>query len=89
MGFFTSYDDKFKGIMRKNAIVKIREGRFEKWWKENQCADDLATGDYDDVKRLVLNAYEQGVWDGIDEVEKSEEFEEQVKRTLAQEKSDD
>jgi hypothetical protein len=77
---FVSYDDKFRSIVRRNAVNKVRREQFEQWWKD-ECADEEAIGDYEDIKKLAFSAYEAGIWAGSEEeFDTSGKFEEAVQK---------
>lgn len=54
------YGDKFKSMTRKTAVERIRQRKFEEW-----CQREHVSAFTD--KTLLYEAFEQGVWQGIDE----------------------
>lgn len=63
MSMFTSYAEKFESMRKHHEHVKRVEAAFKKWWAEDhELHDSLATGEYEEIRQLVYDAFEAGVW---------------------------
>ena len=62
MSQYSGYGEKFESMRKHQELVKRIEAAFEKWWAEDdELHDSLATGEYEEIRRLVFEGFEAGV----------------------------